>query len=52
VRGEETFFRITELHIKDESTHEAWAKWYAENPVTVERSPTGKTDFRFYVFCR
>ena len=52
VSGETTFFRISELHIKDESTHEAWAKWYAENPVTVERSPTGKTDFRFYVLCR
>jgi len=50
--GEVTFFRISELHIKDESTHEAWAKWHDEHPVSVERSPLGKTDFRFYVLCR
>jgi hypothetical protein len=52
VSGSETFFRISELHIKDDSTHEAWATWHAENPVSVERSPVGKTDFRFYVLCR
>jgi hypothetical protein len=49
VDGDVTFFRISELHIKDESSHAAWAKWHNENPVSVDRSPVGKTAFRFYV---
>lgn len=49
VGGDETFFRISELHIKDKSSDAAWAKWHEENPVSVDRSPLGKTDFRFYV---
>jgi hypothetical protein len=26
-------------------------KWREENPVLAERSPEGKTDFKFYVVC-
>jgi hypothetical protein len=32
-------------------TFERAKKWREENPVSEERSPKGKTDFKFYVVC-
>jgi uncharacterized protein (TIGR02118 family) len=51
VRGETTFYRIAELHYDSMETFEKAKKWREENPVSEERSPKGKTDFKFYVVC-
>ena len=49
LRGEETFFRVAELHFHDIDGYEDFERWRGKNPVAVERSPKGRTDFRFYV---
>jgi len=51
VRGETTFYRIAELHYDDMETFERAKKWRQENPASEERSPQGRTDFKFYVVC-
>lgn len=51
VRGEVTFYRIAELHYDSMEAFQEAQKWREENPVPKERSPQGKTDFRFYVVC-
>ena len=51
VRGETTFYRIAELHYESMEVFKRAAKWREENPVSEERSPNGKTDFKFYVVC-
>ena len=51
VRGETSFYRIAELHYDDMQSFEKAMKWREENPVDEERSPQGKTDFKFYVVC-
>jgi hypothetical protein len=51
VRGETTFYRISELHYENMEAFEKAVQWRKENPVSKERSPEGKSDFRFYVVC-
>jgi hypothetical protein len=51
VRGNETFYRIAELHYDSMDAFESARKWRDANPVPKERSPDGKTNFRFYVVC-
>jgi hypothetical protein len=51
VRGQTTFYRIAELHYESMEAFEKARKWREENPVSKERSPEGKTDFKFYVVC-
>ena len=51
VRGNTTFYRIAELHYDNMEAFERARKWREANPVSKERSPDGKTDFRFYVVC-
>jgi len=51
VRGETTFYRIAELHYENMEVFKRASKWREENPVSEERSPNGKTDFKFYVVC-
>jgi hypothetical protein len=51
VRGETTFYRISELHYENREAFEKAAQWRKENPVSKERSPEGKTDFKFYLIC-
>ncbi len=51
VRGEKRFYRISELHYENMEAFEKATKWRAEHPVPKERSPEGKTDFKFYVVC-
>ena len=51
VLGDKTFFRIAELHYDSMESFEKAKKWRQENPVSVERSYVGKTDFKFYVVC-
>jgi len=47
----ETFFRIAELHYADRDAYGAYLRWFEEHPIPVERSPAGRTVFRFYVLC-
>lgn len=49
VRGGQSFYRIAELHYDDMASFERAAQWRRENPVSPERSPEGRTAFRFYV---
>jgi len=51
VRGDTAFYRIAELHYDNMEGFEKAMKWRQENPVSEERSPKGKTDFKFYVVC-
>jgi uncharacterized protein (TIGR02118 family) len=51
VMGDTTFYRIAELHYESMEAFEAAKKWRQDHPVSDERSPKGKTDFRFYVIC-
>ena len=51
VRGETTFYRIAELHYDSMEAFEKAMKWRQQNPVSKDRSPEGKTDFKFYVVC-
>jgi hypothetical protein len=51
VRGNTTFYRIAELHYDSMEAFEKAKKWREENPVSRERGPEGKTDFKFYVVC-
>lgn len=51
VRSNTTFYRIAELHYDSLGAFEKAKKWREENPVSKERSPEGKTDFKFYVIC-
>jgi len=51
VRGQTAFYRIAELHYDSMGAFEKAKKWRGENPVSAERSPEGKTDFKFYVVC-
>ncbi len=51
VRGETSFFRIAELHYDSLEAFEKSQEWRKKNPVSKERSPDGKTDFKFYVLC-
>lgn len=46
-----TFFRIAELHFADHSAYEKYLEWFRDNPIPIERSPAGRSDFRFYVLC-
>lgn len=44
-----TFYRIAELHYDSMEAFEEARKWREKNPVLEERSPKGKTDFKFYL---
>lgn len=49
LRGERSFFRISELHFAGLDGHAKFEAWRAANPVPAERGPMGKTAFKFYV---
>lgn len=44
-----SFYRIVELHYADRAAYENYLQWFVENPIPVERSPQGRTKFKFYV---
>lgn len=46
-----SFYRIAELHYENMEAFNLAMAWRKENPVSKERSPIGKTDFKFYVVC-
>ena len=47
----ETFYRIVELHYADMGAYENYLQWFLDHPIPVERSPAGRTEFKFYVLC-
>lgn len=49
ISGETTFFRIAEMHFDDTLAHDNYVAWRERHPVAPERSPAGRTTFRFYV---
>jgi hypothetical protein len=51
LREGDRFYRIAELHYDSWDDFERASEWRRQNPVTPERSPEGKTAFRFYVVC-
>lgn len=44
-----TFYRIVELHFVDHDAYDSYLAWFEANPIPVERSPAGRTNFGFYV---
>ena len=44
-----TFYRVVELHFTDQAAYNAYLEWFEANPISEERSPAGRTAFRFYV---
>lgn len=44
-----TFYRIVELHFADRAAYDRYLEWFQANPIPEERSPSGRTAFRFYV---
>ena len=44
-----TFYRIVELHFADQDAYQRYLEWFEINPIPEERSPAGRTAFRFYV---
>ena len=45
------FERVAELHFADHEAYEKYLRWFEEHPIPVERSPQGRSTFRFYVLC-
>lgn len=45
----QTFYRVAEMHFADEGAYERYLEWFRDNPIPVERSPKGRTAFKFYV---
>lgn len=44
-----SFYRIVELHFADHEAYQRYLDWFEANPIPEERSPAGRTAFRFYV---
>lgn len=44
-----SFYRIAEMHFADEQAYERYLRWFEENPIAPERTPAGRTAFKFYV---
>ncbi|MGH9109641.1 MAG: hypothetical protein ACRDY3_09330 [Acidimicrobiales bacterium] len=45
----QSFYRIAEMHFADEDAHRRYLEWFSEHPIPLERSPKGRTAFKFYV---
>lgn len=43
------FYRIAEMHFADEDAYAAYLTWFDEHPIPAERTPAGRTAFRFYL---
>lgn len=51
IKGNQSFYRISELHFETLESFENAMEWRRKNPISKERSPDGKTGFKFYVLC-
>lgn len=49
IRQSLPLYRIAELHFRDMTAYEAYRTWFADHPLSVERGPAGRTDFKFYL---
>lgn len=49
VNQELSLYRIAEMHFADEEAYQNYLQWFADHPVPAERSPAGRTAFKFYV---
>ena len=46
-----SLYRVAELHFEDLASYRRYRAWFDEHPIPAERSPAGRSDFRFYVVC-
>ncbi len=44
-----SFYRIAEMHFQDEAAYTSYLAWFTEHPIPPERTPAGRTDFKFYL---
>lgn len=44
-----SLYRIAEMHFADEQAYANYLQWFEDHPVPAERSPAGRTAFKFYV---
>lgn len=44
-----TFYRVAEMHFADEDAYQRYLDWFDEHPIPADRSPKGRTAFRFYL---
>jgi hypothetical protein len=44
-------YRVAELHFADMEQYRRYRRWFEDHPIPPERSPAGRSDFRFYVVC-
>lgn len=44
-------YRVAELHFADLEAFRRYRAWFREHPIPPERSPAGRSDFKFYVLC-
>lgn len=49
VTQELSLYRIAEMHFTDEQAYQNYQQWFADHPVPADRSPAGRTAFKFYV---
>ena len=49
IAGGLSFYRVAEMHFRDEEAYAAYRAWFDEHPIPAERSPKGRTAFRFYL---
>lgn len=47
----QNFYRIVEMHYESRQAYDDYLTWFEKHPIPVERSPAGRTEFRFYVLC-
>ncbi len=51
VPASQSYHRIAEMHFEDLETYEQYLKWFEAHPLSEERGPKGRTDFKFYLLC-
>jgi hypothetical protein len=44
-------YRVAELHFADLEQYRLYREWFDAHPIPPERSPAGRSAFRFYVLC-
>ncbi len=49
VKQELSLYRIAEMHFTDEQAYQNYQQWFVGHPVPADRSPAGRTAFKFYV---
>jgi hypothetical protein len=49
IAGGLSFYRVAEMHFRDEEAYAAYRAWFDEHPIPAGRSPKGRTAFRFYL---